>query len=146
MSENYFTRPERPFLLLTEDVDGNISYHWLETEIELLEVMNELQENGDIVLDALEIGSSRDIEIPPVYLADDFIKEIKDAYKTAKEKGFDSIVLVIDTNMDKTYYINDTEDGFQCDEFDFYFDDLDSIAVALFEEKMVGTPMEIRIE
>lgn len=146
MSENYFTRPERPFLLLTEDVDGNISYHWLETEIELLEVMNELQENGDIVLDALEIGSSRDIEIPPVYLADDFIKEIKDAYKTAKEKGFDSIVLVIDTNMDKTYYINDTEDGFQCDEFDFYFDDLDSIAVALFEEKMVGKPIEVRIE
>jgi hypothetical protein len=146
MSEKYFTKPERPFLLLTEDVDGNISYHWLETETELMEVINECQEYGNKIIDALEIGSSRDIEIPPIYLVDDFIKEINDAYETAKGKGFDSIVLVIDTNMDKTYYINDTENGFQCDEFDFYFDDLDSMAAALFEEEMIGKPVEIRIE
>lgn len=30
--------------------------------------------------------------------------------------------------------------------FDYYFDDLDSIAEALFVERMIGKPVEIRIE
>ena len=64
----------------------------------------------------------------------------------AKEKGFDSIVLVVETDTEQTYYINDTEDGFQCDEFDYYFEDLDSIAETLFNEKIIGKPVEIRIE
>ena len=38
-----------------------------------------------------------------------------------KERGFDSIVLAIETDTEQTYSINDTEDGFQCDEFDYYF-------------------------
>ncbi len=40
--------------------------------------------------------------------------------------------MVIETDAEQTYYINDTEDGFQCDEFDYYFEDLDSIAETLF--------------
>ena len=46
----------------------------------------------------------------------------------------------------RPYYINDTEDGFQCDEFDYYFGDLDSVAETLFNEKIIGKPVEIRVE
>ena len=91
-------------------------------------------------------SSYRNVEIPPEYTVDDFIEEINSAYDDAKERGFNSIVLVIETDMEETYHINDTEDGFQCDEFDYYFEDLDSISETLFNEKIIGKPMEIRIE
>lgn len=87
-----------------------------------------------------------DIEIPPEYTVEDFIEEVNNAYDDAKGRGFDSIVLAIETDTEQTYYINDTEDGFQCDEFDYYFEDLDFIAETLFNEKIVGKHVEIRIE
>lgn len=77
---------------------------------------------------------------------DDFIEEINSAYDKSSELKFDSIILTIDTDTEETYHINDIPDGFQCDEFDYYFDDLDSIAEALFVERMIGKPVEIRIE
>lgn len=144
--ENIFTKPERPFLLLSQDDEGNVSYSWLETEDELQEVASELKGCGNKIIDAIEIGSCRTIEVTPDYLVDDFIEEINSAYETAKEQGFDSITLAIDTDADTTYYINETENGFQCDEFDCYWDDLDSASAALFDEKMIGKPTEIRIE
>lgn len=144
--ENIFTKPERPFLLLSQDDEGNVSYSWLETEEELQEVVAELKGYGNRIIDAIEIGSCRTIEVAPDYLVDDFIEEINSAYETAKEQGFDSITLAIDTDADMTYYINETENGFQCDEFDYYWDDLDSASTALFDEKMIGKPTEIRIE
>ena len=55
---------------------------------------------------------------------DVFIEEIKSVYQDATEIGFDSIVIAIDTDLDNTYYINDTYEGFQCDLFDYLFDDL----------------------
>lgn len=61
--KNIFTRPERPFLLLSQDNEGNVSYSWLETEEELQEVASELKGYGDKIIDAIEIGSSRDINI-----------------------------------------------------------------------------------
>lgn len=76
---------------------------------------------------------------------DDFIKEIESAYQDAKEKGFDSIVIAIDTDLGNTYYINDTEEGFQCDTFDYVFEDLHSIAYQLYNE-LYGNVTEIRIE
>ena len=76
----------------------------------------------------------------------DFMIEIDSAYDMAKERGFDNIVLAIDTDYDITYYISETENGFQCDEFDYYWDDLYSVAAALFNEKMIGYPVEIRVE
>lgn len=42
--------------------------------------------------------------------------------------------------------LHNPEDGFQCDEFDYYFEDLDSIAETLFNEKIIGKPVEIRTE
>lgn len=46
---------------------------------------------------------------------DDFIAALQDNYEEALARDFDSIVLAIDTDVGKTYYINDTSDGFQCD-------------------------------
>lgn len=144
--DKIFTRPDRPFLLLTEDDEHVASYYWLESEEELQEVASERREYGEKIIDAIEISSCKDVEIPPEYTVDDFIEEVNSAYDDAKERGFDSIVLVVETDTEQTYYINDTEDGFQCDGFDYYFEDLDSIAETLFSEKIIGKPVEIRIE
>ena len=76
---------------------------------------------------------------------DDFIEEIESAYQDATERGFDSIVIAIDTDLDNTYYINDTEEGFQCDVFDYIFDDLYSIISQLYDE-MHGNVTDIRVE
>lgn len=141
-----FLKPERPFLLLAEDNEQSVSCHWLESEEELQEVALELKDGGCRIIDAIEIGSCRDVEIKPEYLVDDFIEEINSTYEKANKLKFDNIVLTIDTDTEETYQINDTSDGFQCDEFDYYFDDLDSIAEALFVEKMIGKPVEISIE
>ena len=146
MNENIFNKQEKPFLLLAEDSEHSISYHWLESEEELQEVALELKDGGCRIIEAIEIGSCRNVEIKPDYLVDDFIEEINSAYDKANELKFDSVILSIDTDAEETYHINDTPDGFQCDEFDYYFDDLDSIAEALFVERMVGKPVEIRIE
>lgn len=63
--ENIFTRPERPFLLLSQDSEGNVSYSWLETEEELQEVASELKGYGDKIIDAIEIGSCRTVDVAP---------------------------------------------------------------------------------
>lgn len=76
---------------------------------------------------------------------DNFIEEIESAYQDATERGFDSIVIAIDTDLDNTYYINDTEEGFQCDIFDYVFDDLYSVSCQLYDE-LRGNVTEIRIE
>lgn len=141
-----FMQPENPFLLITEDADGNISYCWWDDEEKMQEDAIERMGYGEKIVVAIEIASCRDVDIPPEYTVDDFIEEVNSAYDTAKEKGFDSIVLAIDTDTDETYYIHDTEEGFRCDEFDYTWDDLDSIAAALFDEKLIGKPVEIRIE
>lgn len=144
--EKPFIQPKSPFFLLTEDSDGNVSYCWWNNEKGLQEDAVERRGAGERIICAIEISSCRDVEIPPEYTVDDFIEEVNSAYDDAKERGFDSISLVIETDMEQTYYINDTEDGFQCDEFDYYFEDLDFIAETLFNEKIIGKPVEIRIE
>lgn len=144
--EKPFMHPESPFFLLTEDAEGNVSYCWWDDEDNMKEDAVERRESGERIICAIEISSCRDVEIPPEYMVDDFIEEIYSAYDDAKERGFDSIVLAIETDTEQTYYINDTEDGFQCDEFDYYFEDLDFIAETLFNEKIIGKPVEIRVE
>ena len=141
-----FMQPESPFLLLTEDAEGVVSYCWWDDEDNMKKDAVERRGAGERIIYAIEISSCRDVEIPPEYTVDDFIEEVNSAYDDAKERGFDSIVLVIETDAEQTYYINDTEDGFQCDEFDYYFEDLDSIAETLFNEKIIGKSVEIRVE
>jgi hypothetical protein len=76
---------------------------------------------------------------------DDFIEEIESSYQDAKNRGFDSIVITIDTDLDNTYYIYDSEDGFHCELFDYSFDDLYDIAEQLYSE-LHGNVTDIRIE
>lgn len=145
MDENKFIKPDEPFLLLTEDMDGNVSYYSWNDEKSMQDDAVERRGSGERIILAVEISSYRNIEIPPEYIVDDFIEEVNNAYEDATEQGFDSITLAIDAG-EKTYYISDTQNGFQCDELDFCFEDLDSIAEVLFNEKLIGKPMEIRIE
>ena len=76
---------------------------------------------------------------------DVFIEEIKSVYQDATEIGFDSIVIAIDTDLDNTYYINDTYEGFLCDLFDYLFDDLYDVSSRLYDE-IQGNVIDIRIE
>lgn len=146
MSDNIFMKPERPFLLISEDMEHNVSYNWLETEEELLEVAKEIRDSSGKIIDSIEIGSSREVDCDEeVHDEGWFIESVISAYETATEQGFDGVVLAIDTDIDKIYYINDTGNGFQCDSFDCYFDDLDSIASELYNE-IRGNVTEIRIE
>ena len=76
---------------------------------------------------------------------DDFIATLQDNYAEALARGFDSIVLTIDTDIGNTYYIYDTPDGFQCDQWNYYFDGLEEIASQLYDE-MHENVADIRIE
>lgn len=76
---------------------------------------------------------------------DDFIAALLDSYEDARERGFDSIVLAIDTDIDYTCYIYDGTDGFHCDIWDYCFDDLETLASQLYDE-LLGNVTEIRIE
>lgn len=76
---------------------------------------------------------------------DDFIAALQDNYEEALARGFDSIVLTVDTDIRNIYYIYDTPDGFQCDLWDYYFDDLEDLASQLYDE-MRGNITDIRIE
>lgn len=145
-SKRAFLQPKNPFLLLTEDMNGTVSCSWWNNEKEFLENAIKRKEDGERILYSIEIASYRNIDIPSEYTVDDFIISVNSAYDDAKSLNFDSIVLAIETDAEQTYYINDTEDGFHCDVFDYYFDDLDSIAETLFNEKIIGKPVEIRIE
>ena len=109
---------------------------WVKTEEDLEKFADEYADNNisvgyDLIDDQMDL--------------DDFIEQVESAYQDATERGFDSIVIAIDTDLDNTYYINDTEEGFQCDVFDYVFDDLYSIASQLYDE-LHGNVTEIRIE
>lgn len=64
--ENVFTKPERPFLLIVEDKNGEVSYTWLETEEELYEVAQEFKSNGLTITDTIEIGSAREVDLDSI--------------------------------------------------------------------------------
>ena len=141
-----FIKPDRPFLLLTENVEGVVSFSWFRSEEELIDAAQERLEYGEMIISAIEINGQRDIEIQNMRISqNDFIEEVKATYKIAKAQGFDSIVLAIDTDCGLTYYINDTTEGFQCDLWEYNFNDLDAIASQLYDE-MHGAMIEIRAE
>ena len=56
-----FVQPERPFLLIYKDEEDVISYSWLEDEEGLQEVAREVKSYGCEIIDAIEIGSCRDV-------------------------------------------------------------------------------------
>ena len=109
---------------------------WVKTEEDLEKFANEYaNQNISVGYDLLDEPMDQD----------EFLEQVTSAYIDAEKRGFDSIVVAIDTDLDTTYYINDTPDGFQCDLWDYYFDDLETIASQLYDE-MHGNVTEIRIE
>lgn len=61
--DKIFTKPDKPFLLLTRNKEGIESYYWLISEEELQEVIFERKKVGDSIIDAIEIESCRTIKI-----------------------------------------------------------------------------------
>ena len=56
MSE--FTRSEKPFLLLAEDKEQNISYYWFDDEDELQMIVAKIIDNGGKIID-IKNGDAR---------------------------------------------------------------------------------------
>lgn len=79
---------------------------WVKTEEDLGKFADEyVNQNISVGYDLLEEKMDQD----------EFLEQVTSAYVDAEERGFDSIVVAIDTDLDTTYYINDTQNGFQCD-------------------------------
>lgn len=64
--KDLFLKPEKPFLLIYESKWDGISVAWMETEGDLLEVIEEVKGYGCEIIDAIEIGSCRDVNIDDV--------------------------------------------------------------------------------
>lgn len=61
--EKPFVQPEKPFLLIYESREDGVSVAWFPDEEDLRECVEEVKGYGCEVIDAIEIGSCRDIEI-----------------------------------------------------------------------------------
>ncbi len=144
--DKVFNKPEHPFLLLTEDVDGNVSYHWWDNEDEIKGDAIERRECDERIICAIEISGCRNIDIPSRYTVEDFIEQVNEAYASGKEKSADGISIEIRTNAGKTYYINDTGDGFRCSGLDYLYKDIDSAAEELFNNRIIGKPGMVKVK
>lgn len=109
---------------------------WVKTEEDLEKLANDYA-NLNISIGYELLDEQMDL--------DDFIEEVESAYEDAEKKGVNNIVIAIDTDLDNTYCISETKDGFQCDVFDYVFDDLYSITSQLYDE-LRGNITEIRIK
>ena len=58
-----FVQPDQPFLLIYEARGQNISVAWFETEEGLMECVDEVKRSGCQIVDAIEIGSCREIDV-----------------------------------------------------------------------------------
>lgn len=109
---------------------------WVKTEEDLDKFADEYTNNNISV--GYELLDDDQMEVGA------FIEQILSDYEGAKQRNFDSIVIAIDTDLN-TYYISDTPEGFQCDLWDYCFDNLKEISERLFYE-MHGNVTDIRIE
>ena len=55
--ENKFKKPDSPFLLLTEDAEGVVSYCWWDNEEDMKEYAVERKGAGERIICAIEISS-----------------------------------------------------------------------------------------
>ena len=58
-----FVQPEKPFLLIYESREDRVSVAWFHTEEDLMECVDEVKSYGCSIVDALEIGSCREIDV-----------------------------------------------------------------------------------
>lgn len=64
--QDLFLKPERPFMLIYESKGDGTSVAWMETEDDLLEVIEEVKGYGCEIVDAIEIGSYREVNIDDI--------------------------------------------------------------------------------
>lgn len=57
----HFTKPKRPFMLVYESEKDGMSIAWLETLEDMIETIEEVKSYGSTIVDAIEIGSCRDV-------------------------------------------------------------------------------------
>ena len=58
-----FVQPDQPFLLIYESREHGVSVAWFTDEEDLMECVNGVKMSGCQIIDAIEIGSCRDIDI-----------------------------------------------------------------------------------
>lgn len=58
-----FVKPEKPFMLIYKNGEDSLSISWLEREEDLRDLIQELNGLACEIIDAIEIGSYRDIDI-----------------------------------------------------------------------------------
>lgn len=61
-----FLQPEKPFMLVYESEKDGLSIAWLETEEDMNETIEEVKSYGSTIVDAIEIGSCRKIDIDEI--------------------------------------------------------------------------------
>lgn len=61
-----FLQPEKPFMLVYESEKDGLSIAWLETEEDMNETIEEVKSYGSTIVDAIEIGSCREIDIDEI--------------------------------------------------------------------------------
>lgn len=61
-----FLQPEKPFMLVYESEKDGLSIAWLETEEDMMETIEEVKSYGSTIVDAIEIGSCREIDTDEV--------------------------------------------------------------------------------
>jgi hypothetical protein len=80
--------------------------------------------------DFIDNNVQSDYEVVENYTDDEFVVKVNDEYAFAKEKNFDSIVIVIETSGGD-YEISEYENGFINDNLDGVYSTLDEIAYDL---------------
>jgi hypothetical protein len=80
--------------------------------------------------DFIDNNVQSDYEVINAYTDDEFVNKVNDEYEFAKQKDFDSIVIVIETSGGE-YTISEYEDGFINDNLDGVYSTLDDIAYDL---------------
>lgn len=58
-----FVQPEKPYLLIYESREDGVSVAWFYTEEDLMECVDEVKSYGCSIVDAIEIGSYRNIGV-----------------------------------------------------------------------------------
>lgn len=58
-----FVQPEKPFLLIYESREDGVSVAWFHTEEDLMECVDEVKSYGCSIVDAIEIGSYKNIGV-----------------------------------------------------------------------------------
>lgn len=139
--DKIFAKPEKPFLLISEDREGIVSYLWLETEDDLLEVAEEFKSFGDTIVYAIEIGSCRNVDLSKLeeYTYEKFLEEVCDAYK-GKSK------CVIEIGMENEIQIMCNGNKFSCSKLNIESDDLDSVIAEIFRYTNGEQPSYVEIK